>query len=66
MINVIDIKPGSKVSLVGGAIGEVVENMSDGMWLLVRYLKLPGGEAGLEELCHAQDVISVLPDDISG
>lgn len=65
MINVIDIQPGSKVSLVGGAIGEVIENMADGMWLLVRYLRVPGGEVGLEELCHAQDVIGVLPDDTS-
>lgn len=64
MINVIDIQPGSKVSLVGGAVGEVVENMADGM--LVRYVKVPGGEVGLEELCHAQDVIEVLPDEIAG
>ncbi|MGD9922436.1 MAG: hypothetical protein AB7V13_13485 [Pseudorhodoplanes sp.] len=63
MINVIEIQPGSKVSLVGGAVGEVIENMADGMWLMVRYLKIPGGEAGLEELCHAQDVIDVLPND---
>lgn len=66
MINVIDILPGSKVSLVGGAVGEVVENMADGMWLMVRYLKLPNGEAGQEELCHAQDVIEVLPNDVKG
>lgn len=63
MINVIDIQPGSKVSLVGGAVGEVIENMADGMWLLVRYLKIPNGEVGIEELCHAQDVLDVLPND---
>lgn len=60
-----DIQPGGKVSLVGGAVGEIIENMADGMWLLVRYLKVPGGEGGLEKLCHAQDEIGMLPDDIS-
>lgn len=66
MLNVIDIMPGSKVALVGNAVGEVVENMGDGEWLLVRYLKVPNGQAGAEELCHAQDVIRVISDDAAG
>lgn len=65
MINVMDIQPGSKISLVGGAVGEVVENMGDGMWLLVRYLKISNGQVGIEELCHAQDVIGLISDDVA-
>ena len=43
-------------------LAEVVENMEDGMWVQVKYLEVPKnpGEAGAIELCHAQDIVSVL------
>jgi hypothetical protein len=58
MIDVTQIETGAKIFLVGGAVAEVVENMGDGQWLLVRYLEAPKNPdmIGTEELCHAQDV----------
>lgn len=54
MLNVIDIRPGSKVSLVGDVVGAVVDNMGGGEWRLVHYLKVPEGPTGMEELCHGR------------
>lgn len=61
MINVLDVKIGSKLQLREGIVAEVVENMEDGMWLQVKYLEVPNnpGEAGAIELCHAQDIVKV-------
>lgn len=62
MINVFDIKPGERLSLRGGIVAKVVENMDDGMWLQVEYLEVPGDEAqvGTVELCHAQDIVKLI------
>jgi hypothetical protein len=64
MIDVIDIKVGTRLKLGDGVIAEVTENMEDGQWLQVRYLESPGrpAEVGTIELCHAQDVIKVLSE----
>ena len=61
MINVLDLKVGTKLQLHEGIVAEVVENMEDGMWLQVKYLAVPNSpdEVGAVELCHAQDIISV-------
>jgi len=61
MINVLDVKVGTKLTLREGIVAEVVENMEDGMWLQVRYLEVPKSpeEVGAIELCHAQDIVSV-------
>ena len=61
MINILDIKVGSKLLLREGVVGEVLENMQDGMWLQVNYLEVPNSpdEVGSIELCHAQDILDV-------
>ena len=61
MINVLDIKVGSKLLLREGVVAEVLENMQDGMWLQVNYLEVPNSpdEVGSIELCHAQDILNV-------
>jgi hypothetical protein len=55
MIDVLAILLGTKLKLVGSRIAEVVENMQDGQWLMVRALDAPDApsEIGQEELCHA-------------
>jgi len=62
MINVLNVKSGSKLQLHEGIVAEVVENMEDGMWLQVKYLEVPNNpdEVGAIELCHAQDIVKVL------
>ena len=61
MINILDIKVGSKLLLREGVVGEVLENMQDGMWLQVKYLEVPNSpdEVSSIELCHAQDILNV-------
>ena len=61
MINILDIKIGSKLLLREGVVAEVLENMQDGMWLQVKYLEVPNSpdEVGSIELCHAQDILNV-------
>ena len=61
MINILDIKVGSKLLLREGVVAEVLENMQDGMWLQVNYLEVPNSpdEVGSIELCHAQDMLNV-------
>ena len=61
MINILDIKVGSKLLLREGVVAEVLENMQDGMWLQVKYLEVPNSpdEIGSIELCHAQDILNV-------
>ena len=61
MINILDIKVGSKLLLREGVVAEVLENMQDGMWLQVKYLEVPNSpdEVGSIELCHAQDILDV-------
>lgn len=61
MINILDIKVGSKLLLREGVVAEVLENMQDGMWLQVKYLEVPNSpdEVGSIELCHAQDILKV-------
>jgi hypothetical protein len=64
MINVFDLRPNDRLQLHGGIVAEVVENMEDGMWVQVRYLEVPDrpSEVGVIELCHAQDVVKLLPN----
>jgi hypothetical protein len=61
MINILDIKVGSKLLLREGVVVGVLENMQDGMWLQVKYLEVPNSpdEVGSIELCHAQDILNV-------
>jgi len=61
MINILDIKVGSKLLLREGVVAEVLENMQDGMWLQVNYLEVPNSpdKVGSIELCHAQDILKV-------
>ena len=61
MINILDIKVGSKLLLREGVVAEVLENMQDGMWLQVKYLEVPNSpdEVSSIELCHAQDILKV-------
>ncbi len=40
-LNLIDLQPGVRVRLAGGAIAEVVENPQDGFWVTCRYLSHP-------------------------
>ena len=61
MIELIAVKVGAKLSLVGDITAEVIEKIND-EWVKVRLIDVPAGKgsAGDEELCHATDVKEVL------
>ena len=59
MIELSSVAPGNKLRLVGGVTAEVVEIVND-EWAKVRLIEVPDGETGVEELCHATDIVEIL------
>ncbi len=59
MIELSSITVGNKLRLVGGITAEVLELVND-EWAKVRLIEAPNGEPGVEELCHATDIIEVI------
>jgi hypothetical protein len=59
MLNILELEPGDKVRLQDGAIAEVVANPKDGVWIELRYLKVPHnpGQEGAEELVFAESLV---------
>jgi hypothetical protein len=57
MLVVTDVTVGTKLLIAGDLTAEVIENLGDGEWLLVKLLS--GDQAGDQELCHATDVLAV-------
>ena len=59
-MNLFEIQPGMVVETKDGGRAEVVENMGDGQWLMVRWLHAPRHPetVGEEELCHAEAISS--------
>ncbi len=63
-INLVDLQPGVRVRMAGGALAEIVENPQDGFWLIVRYLDHPAGPALVdagEQQVFATDVEAIEP-----
>ncbi len=63
-LNLVDLQPGMRVRMSGGAIAEIVENPQDGFWLIVRYLSHPTEPALVldgEQQVFATDVESLEP-----
>jgi hypothetical protein len=61
MIELIGVKPGTKLSLIGDITAEVLESINE-EWVKIRLLTVPEGKGnvGDEELCHATDVKEIL------
>lgn len=61
MIELIAVKVGAKLGLIGDITAEVIEKIDD-EWVKVRLIEVPEGKGtpGDEELCHATDVKEVL------
>jgi methionine aminopeptidase len=61
-VNLLDLQPGMRVTMVDGAIAEVVENPQDGIWVICRYLSHPTNPqisgAGMQPV-FAQDIVSL-------
>ena len=61
MIELIAVKVGAKLGLIGDITAEVIEKIDD-EWVKIRLLTVPEGKGNLgdEELCHATDVQEIL------
>lgn len=60
MINLMTVENGTRLKLRSGAIGEVIENVGDGIWVQMRMLVDADGQAiDEEELVHCEDITSV-------
>lgn len=61
MIDLAEIRDGTRLRISGGIVAEVVRAI-DGEWLRVRLIEVPAGKgvAGEEELCHATDILKLL------
>jgi hypothetical protein len=63
MINLMQLEAGARVRLRSGAVGEVIENIGDGIWVQVRLTSAGGddgdGAVGDEELVHCEEIVSM-------
>lgn len=62
IVNLIALKPDTKIQLVNGATAQVVSNPRDGVWVFARYLFSPQDPAlvGTEDMVFAQDIVQVV------
>ena len=62
VVNLMNLEPGDKISMVNGATAEVSTNPMDGVWIFARYLTSPDDPSleGAEEMFFAQDIAEVL------
>ena len=62
VVNLLQLKPGTKIGMANGSTVEVVSNPGDGMWIFGRYLSSPSDPSleGTEEMVFAQEIIEVL------
>ena len=59
MIELSAVAVGNRLHLVGGITAEVLEIVND-EWAKVRLIEVPNGEPGVEELCHATDIVEIV------
>jgi len=60
MIDVMPIVAGTRLKLANASVAEVLENMHDGQWLMIRYVAAQDESiVGEEELVHASDIAAV-------
>jgi hypothetical protein len=62
VIQLMELKPGQRISLKDGSTAEVTDNPLDGVWVQARYIESPANPAiiGDEELCHCEDIARLL------
>ena len=61
IVNTRQLTPGTQITLVDGAVAEVVSNPLDGVWVFARYLSSPADPSvvGTEEMIFAQDIAEI-------
>ena len=61
IVNTRLLTPGMRITLVDGAVAEVVSNPLDGVWVFARYLSSPEDpeRIGTEDMIFAQDIAEI-------
>lgn len=62
MINLMTIAEGTRLKLRNGAVGELVENLGDGIWVQLRMVEASkAGDVAIgdEELVHCEEVVGL-------
>jgi hypothetical protein len=61
IVNTRLLTPGTQITLVDGAVAEVVSNPLDGVWVFARYLSSPADPSvvGTEDMIFAQDIAEI-------
>ena len=61
IVNTRQLTPGMQITLVDGAVAEVVSNPLDGVWVFARYLSSPTDPSvvGSEDMIFAQDIAEI-------
>ncbi|HEV2099051.1 MAG TPA: hypothetical protein VGR45_09015 [Stellaceae bacterium] len=64
IVNTRLLAPGTQITLVDGAVVEVVSNPLDGVWVFARYISSPDNPSvvGTEEMIFAQDIAEIRPN----
>ncbi len=58
MLNLKTVAAGQRLRLRNGAVGEVVENLGDGIWVQMRFITAASDSpaVGEEELVHCEEI----------
>ncbi len=56
MLNLLEVIAGQSVRLRNGTVAEVLDNLGDGIWLV---LKIPVEDTFEEELVHCEEIIDI-------
>ena len=61
VVNLMNLEPGDKISMLNGATAEVTTNPMDGVWVFAKFLTSPDDPSleGSEEMFFAQDIAEV-------
>lgn len=61
MLHLMKLEVGQKVRTTGGSIGEITENIGDGVWVQLRWVDVSeeGREVGGEDLVHCEEIAAL-------
>jgi hypothetical protein len=60
VVNLRELKPGTRVKLINGSEAEILENPADGMWVFGRILQNGAAAGSDEEPIFAHDIVEII------
>lgn len=61
MLNLMNLTMGQSLELRNGAVGEIVDNMGDGIWVTLKFTTATSDSpaVGEEELIHCEEIVGL-------